>query len=104
MSKYRLRDLREDADLTQAELAKKLYMHTTQYRRYEAEERDIPLSVAKQLAYFFNVSIDYIAGIESTPKTLDGKPYTYVSQNGNNGFQINNFGNGSINMNERKKK
>ena len=75
MSKYRLKDLREDADLTQAELAKKLFMHTTQYRRYEAEERDIPLSVAKRLAYFFNVSIDYIAGIESTPKTLDGKPY-----------------------------
>lgn len=59
----RIRDLREDADLTQRELAKALYMHTTTYVRYETGEREIPLNVAIMLAKYYNVSLDYLAGL-----------------------------------------
>ncbi|MGN0665480.1 MAG: helix-turn-helix domain-containing protein [Huintestinicola sp.] len=66
MSKYdRIRDLREDADLTQKNVADSLFMHLTQYRRYETGEREIPLSVAIMLAEKYNVSLDYISGISS---------------------------------------
>ena len=72
MKKYqnRLRDLREDKDLTQAEVAKLFFMQTTQYRRYENGESDLPLEWAKKFARFYNVSIDYIAGLIDTPKEL----------------------------------
>lgn len=59
----RIRDLREDRDLTQKELAEILYMQTTQYRRYESGERSIALELAVQLAEYYGVSIDYLAGI-----------------------------------------
>jgi transcriptional regulator with XRE-family HTH domain len=58
----RLRDLREDADLTQKQVADLLFMHTTQYRRYECGDSEIPLDVAVKLANYYNVSLDYIAG------------------------------------------
>lgn len=61
----RLRDLREDRDLTQKQLAEKLYMHVTQYRRYESGERALSLDLAAQLARFYNVSLDYLAGLQS---------------------------------------
>jgi len=59
----RIRDLREDSDLSQAKLAEMLYMHRTQYRRYELGERDIPFRFAIMLAKHYNVSLDYIAGL-----------------------------------------
>ena len=58
----RLRDLREDRDWTQKQLAEKLYMQVTQYRRYETGERAIPLELACTLADLFCVSLDYLAG------------------------------------------
>ena len=58
----RIRDLREDADLRQSDVAQKIYMQLTQYRRYETGEREIPLCVAIQLAELYGVSLDYIAG------------------------------------------
>ncbi|MBQ4561757.1 MAG: helix-turn-helix transcriptional regulator [Clostridia bacterium] len=63
MKKYknRLRDLREDSDLTQAKVAEIFYMQPTQYRRYENGESDLPLEWAKKFALFYKVSIDYIA-------------------------------------------
>ena len=67
----RLRDLREDKDITQAELAKIFYLQTTQYRRYENGESDLPLEWAKKFARFYNVSIDYIAGLIDTPEKLE---------------------------------
>lgn len=57
----RLRDLREDRDLTQKDIAEKLYMQTTQYRRYETGERSLSLETAVALAEFYNVSLDYLA-------------------------------------------
>lgn len=56
----RLRDLREDADLTQTQVAKFLGMSQTGYSKYETGENDIPTRVLIQLAAFYHTSIDYI--------------------------------------------
>lgn len=58
----RLRDLKEDMDLKQSNLAKIISVSENQYGRYERGENDIPLEKALILADFYNVSIDYIAG------------------------------------------
>lgn len=58
----RLRDLREDKDLTQAQLAKTLGMSQTGYSKYETGENDIPTWVLLRLADLYNTSIDYILG------------------------------------------
>ncbi len=64
MNNYqRIRDLREDADMTQKEVAEKLFMHLTQYRRYESGESEVPLNIAINIARLYDVSLDYIAGI-----------------------------------------
>ena len=63
MSIYqRIKDLREDSDKKQSELAQALSMQLTQYGRYERGERELPLGIAIQLAEYYNVSLDYIAG------------------------------------------
>ena len=63
MSYPRIRDLREDADLSQREIAAHLCMHKTTYARYETGERDIPLNIAMRIALFYGVSLDYLAGL-----------------------------------------
>ncbi len=65
--KNRLRDLRQDKDLTQAQVAKLFFLQLTQYRRYENGESDLPLEWAKKFAKYYNVSIDYIAYLTDTP-------------------------------------
>ena len=72
MKKYtnRLKDLRQDRDMTQAEVAREFYLQVTQYRRYENGESDLPLEWAKRFARYYNVSIDYIAGLTDTPRPL----------------------------------
>ena len=57
----RIRELREDNDKTQAEIAKMLNMQVTVYQRYERGEREIPFWVAIKLADYYKVSLDYIA-------------------------------------------
>lgn len=58
----RVRDLREDRDISQSQLAKILGMSQTGYSKYETGENDIPTSVLINLARFYNTSIDYILG------------------------------------------
>lgn len=58
----RIRDLREDHDLTQEELCKRLFMHKTTYTNYEQGKHTVPLDFAVTLADFYHVSLDYIAG------------------------------------------
>ena len=58
----RLRDLKEDKDLKQSNIAKIINVSENQYGRYERGENDIPLEKALLLADFYNVSLDYIAG------------------------------------------
>ena len=59
----RLKDLREDADLTQIECANIAYISKNSYIRYENGERIPPFDVIVTLAKYYEVSIDYIAGI-----------------------------------------
>ncbi len=66
----RLRDLREDNDLTQKQLVEILGMHKTTYTNYEQGLREIPFELAVRLAKLYNVSLDYIAGLTNEPKTL----------------------------------
>lgn len=63
MKYRRIKDLREDADLSQKEISEKIHMHRTTYTRYETGEREIPLHTAILLAKFYNVSLDYLAGL-----------------------------------------
>lgn len=56
----RIRDLREDRDLNQTEVAKVLEMSQTGYSKYETGENDIPTAVLIKLARFYNTSIDYL--------------------------------------------
>lgn len=58
----RLKDLREDLDLSQKELAAKLGYHTTTYQRWEESVHSIKLIDAINIADFFGVSLDYLAG------------------------------------------
>lgn len=56
----RIRDLREDRDLNQTEVAKILEMSQTGYSKYETGENDIPTAILIKLARFYNTSIDYL--------------------------------------------
>lgn len=60
----RVRDLREDNDKTQKEIALLLNMQLTVYQRYERGERELPLWAAIKLAEYYNVSLDYLVGRE----------------------------------------
>ncbi len=58
----RVRDLREDRDLTQKDIANMLNVQLTVYQRYERGERELPLWVAIKLADFYKVTLDYLVG------------------------------------------
>lgn len=64
----RIRELREDNDLTQRVLAKMLNMTQPQYNRYEQGYRDIPTDILIKLADIFNTSADYILGRSDSPR------------------------------------
>lgn len=69
MSYYkRIRDLREDSDLNQTQVAEKLNITQQQYQLYESGKREIKLSLIIELAQFYNVSIDYIVGLTDSKK------------------------------------
>ena len=58
--KLRIRDLREDHDLTQKQLADYLMCDQSLYSKYEREERPLPLEYADKLADYYHVSVDYL--------------------------------------------
>lgn len=58
----RIRDLREDADLTQAQVAELFLCDQSLYSKYERGERALPLELAIKLADFYQVSLDYLVG------------------------------------------
>lgn len=66
----RLRDLREDADLNQTQIAQYLGMSQTGYSKYETGENDIQTQVLIKLAKYYKTSIDYILGVSN-----DKSPY-----------------------------
>ena len=66
----RLKDLREDADLTQASLAAQLHIRQNTYSQYENGQRQLPLGILVALAKFYRTSTDHILGL-----TKEKKPY-----------------------------
>ena len=66
----RIKDLREDKDLSQKEIAKILNMSETGYSKYEVGTNDIPTKILIKLAQFYNTSVDYLLGL-----TDNKKPY-----------------------------
>lgn len=73
--KNRLRELREDSDLTQTEIAQIFNMSQTGYSKYETGENDIPISILVSAALFFDTSIDYLVGL-----TDEKQPYARSSR------------------------
>ena len=70
MNENRLRDLREDNDKKQKELAELLKVHQTTYSDYELGKLNIPISALHTLADFYGVSVDYLLG-----RTNEKMPY-----------------------------
>ncbi len=66
----RIRDLREDRDLSQSEIAKVINTTQQQYSKIETGKADISGEKLKRLALFYNVSADYILGLSDEPKQL----------------------------------
>lgn len=68
--RLKIRDMREDHDLTQRQVADYLMCDQSLYSKYERGERDVPLSIMIGLAQLYKTSIDYLVGL-----TEDKKPY-----------------------------
>ena len=73
----RLKDLRENKDMYQKDIAKILGMSQTGYSQYETETNDIPTNILKKLAFFYNTSIDYILGLTNEKKPYPRKKDSY---------------------------
>ncbi|AGA68296.1 putative transcriptional regulator [Desulfitobacterium dichloroeliminans LMG P-21439] len=65
----RLKDLREDKDLTQQNLADLLNVNQTTYSRYESGALDIPNTSLIKLAHFYNTSVDYLLGLTNNKES-----------------------------------
>ena len=61
--KLRIRDLREDSDIKQREIAEYLMCDQSLYSKYERGERQIPLEIIVKLAAYYNTSVDYLLGL-----------------------------------------
>lgn len=109
----RLRDLREDSDLTQSDVAKILNTSYQYYSKYEAGLRPISFERVIELAKFYNVSIDYIAGLTNDKQGVgcvkqvnvkhksmsDNDDNKYNSTPNNNGNKYNIMQNNSSGIN-----
>ena len=67
----RLRNLREKAKISQSEIAKIIGTSQSYYAQYESGKRAIPFERVITLARYYNISIDYIAGLIDTPREID---------------------------------
>ncbi len=63
----RIRDMREDRDLTQSQIAEFLKIHQTTYSDYELGNLNVPIDIFIKLAKFYNTSIDYLAEMTDNP-------------------------------------
>lgn len=64
----RIRDLREDRDLTQKEVSRTLNCSQQVYSNYELGQRDIPTDILIRLSAFYDVSVDYLLGLTDNPE------------------------------------
>ena len=67
----RIRDLREDADKTQKQVADDLGLWLNTYRNYETGKRELPFDIAIVIAKYYHVSLDFLAGLTDTPRKLE---------------------------------
>ena len=77
----RLKDLREDSERKQLEIAKLLRITQQQYSLYETGKREIPFSMCLILADLYNVSLDYIAGRTNDKRGIGYKNKSIVKRN-----------------------
>ena len=68
--RLRIRDMREDRDLTQQKVAEYLQCDQSLYSKYERGEREVPLHIIVKLALFYDTSVDYLLGL-----TNESRPY-----------------------------
>lgn len=68
MAYQRLRDLREDRDLLQRQVAERLRCSQRVYSNYERGERDIPTDILIRMSEFYDVSVDYLLGLTNNPR------------------------------------
>lgn len=81
MAKYnRIKDLREDSDKTQQEIAEYLGTSSQHYGKYELGHAEIPFERAIALAKFYGVSLDYIAGLTNSKKGFSRRELTEKQQ------------------------
>ena len=73
MTYTRIRDLREDSDLTQQNMADKLFINRRTYSSYEVGSRSIPVEILGKIADIFDTSIDYLVGRTDTKKPYPKK-------------------------------
>ena len=66
----RLKDTREDADKKQEDIASVLHITRQQYQLYESGKREMPMHHFVTLAKYYNISLDYLAGLTDTPRKL----------------------------------
>lgn len=71
MRYQRIRDMREDHDLTQVQVANMLHMSQPGYSKYESGDNDIPTPVLIQLAKIYHTSIDYLLGQTNNPNRYE---------------------------------
>lgn len=64
----RIKDMREDSDLTQKQISEILLCDQSLYSKYERKEREIPLGLIIKLADYYNVSVDYLVGRTNNPE------------------------------------
>lgn len=69
----KIRDLREDSDISQKIIADYLMCDQSLYSKYERGEREIPLRMIIELAKYYNVSVDYLAGLTDVKKPYPRK-------------------------------
>lgn len=94
----RLKDIREDNEKSQSEIAKYLGISQQYYSRYELDEVDMPIRHYKKLALLYNVSIDYLCGLTKNPKTISGEKYAIKTNKGVTTFNGNITG-GNVKIN-----
>ena len=82
----RVRDLREDHDKTQTDIAKLLNMQLTVYHHYERGERELPLWAAIKLADYYKVSLDYL--VDRNTSSLNNKYTRFVRLPDTNRFFV----------------
>lgn len=65
--RLRIRDIREDNDLTQKQVSDYLHCDQSLYSKYERGQREIPLSLIIKLSELYNISVDYLVGKTDNP-------------------------------------